>query len=74
MRQFVRVALFWFLLLSISPIPFAYGQIVKPKFQLNIGDANDRVVRAVFSSDGKRILLVNDRSTQIWSAETENFC
>lgn len=70
MRQFVRVALFCFLLLSISPIPFAYGQIVKPKFQLNIGDANDRVVRAVFSSDGKRILLVNDRSTQIWSAET----
>jgi WD40 repeat protein len=67
----------WFLLLlvciSFSVVCFAQTsntQIIKLKHRLEIDNSNDRVKYASFSTDGKKVLLVNKNSTQIWSAET----
>ncbi len=54
----------------VSFIQNADGQYIRPKYNLDIGNSNDIVRYASFSPDGKRVLLVNDNSTQVWSAET----
>ena len=43
--------------------------IPKLKYTVNVADG-ERIRYASFSPDGKNILLVNENSTQIWSADT----
>lgn len=70
MKRFLQVFL---VCISFSVISFAQnpsGQILRLKHRLEISDSNDRVRYASFSPDGKKVLLVNENSTQVWSAET----
>lgn len=70
MKRFLQVFLIF---ISCSVVSFAQSsdsQIIRLKHRLDISNSNDRVRYASFNSDGKRVLLVNENSTQIWSAET----
>lgn len=70
MKRFLQVFL---ICISFSTVSFAQNlnsQIIRLKHRLDIGNSNDRVRYASFSPDGKKVLLVNGNSTQIWSAET----
>ncbi|HEX8289132.1 MAG TPA: hypothetical protein VF556_14105 [Pyrinomonadaceae bacterium] len=65
-------------LICISFTAFSYAQnsnaqVIRLKYSFDISNINDRVRTALFSPDGKKVLLVNENSTQVWSAETGNF-
>lgn len=62
-------------LVCISFTVFSYAQnlnaqIIQLKHRLDVSNLNDRVRYASFSPDGKKVLLVNENSTQVWSSES----
>ena len=76
MKKVSQTFLFCILLLS-----FVYGQefkdlpedpqkIVKLKFRLELSNPKDKIIYPYFSPDGEKILLVNKKSTQVWSVKT----
>jgi WD40 repeat protein len=70
MKRFLSVFL---IIISFTVICIAQNsnsQIIRLKYKLDVGNPNDRVHFAFFSLDGKRVLLINENSTQVWSSET----
>lgn len=64
---------YFLILIFFSVVNFAQSsnnQIIRLKYRLDIGNSNDSARYASFDSAGKKVLLVNENSTQIWSAET----
>ncbi len=70
MKRFLQIFLLCLFFPLVSLAQDSNGQIIQLKYRLDIGNSNDSVRYASFSPDGKRVLLVNDNSTQVWSAET----
>jgi WD40 repeat protein len=70
MKRLLRTFLFCLFFSLVSFAQDSNGQLIRLKYRLDVGNSNDTVRYASFSPDGKRVLLVNDNSTQVWSAET----
>ena len=72
MNRFLQL---FFIFISFSIVSFAQApgsKILQLKHRLEVGNSNDRVSYASFSPDGKKILLINENSTQVWTVETAN--
>ena len=70
MKRVLQVFLFCISFTVFSYAQNSNAQIIRQKYRLDIGSSNDRVRYALFSPNGKKVLLVNENSTQVWSAET----
>ena len=64
----VSLSCLWFLL--IYGIAGAQQSPIQEKYRIDLSDPTDRVLIAKFSPDDSKILFVNQKSTQIWSAQT----
>lgn len=67
----MRTSQILFIFFIFSGFIFAQNSIdLAAKFRIELSDPKDSVMHASFGPDGERVLVVEKRSTQVWSART----